>query len=35
MYSALAALKYPVKNLILIFLAALDMRLLPPARHDD
>ena len=35
MYSALAALKYPVKNLILILLAALDTRLLPPARHDD
>ncbi|PYR93734.1 MAG: glycosyl transferase family 2 [Acidobacteria bacterium] len=35
MYSALAAVKYPVKNLILIVLAVLDARLHPPDEHDD
>lgn len=35
MYSALAAVKYPVKSVILIVLAMLDARLYPPDEHDD
>jgi glycosyltransferase involved in cell wall biosynthesis len=34
MYSAVAALKYPVKSLILIALAVLDARLSPPNDND-